>query len=47
MYYLIKGVVHSRENPDEIEARFSWAVNGEEEKEKETKCIGCGISALP
>ena len=34
MYYMIKGVVHSRENPDEIEARFSWAVNGEEEKEK-------------
>ncbi len=34
MYYLIKGVLHDRENPEIIEGTFEWAVKSEEEKEK-------------
>ena len=33
MYYLIKGVLHDRENPEIIEGTFEWAVKSEEEKE--------------
>ena len=37
MCYLIKGVVHSVENPEEIMATFAWAVKNEEEKERALK----------
>lgn len=33
MYYLIKGVLHDSENPEEIEGTFEWAVDGEAERD--------------